>query len=331
MLSNILRILLSRVLFHETMKEREMLEKQIKEKREVDEAENMSLDKRIEAIRERAKYRERFCVRPIMAETYEINMLMAHKIGIIVAIAFTIFVIGAIVYLLFFDNAVYYPSELKYIELMKTGGVMVTATMFIWILVGLFKFAHKYMKETKYIFYQNRICIRRLWKKEKVVTYEELSRYIEKKKVRVHNGRFEFSYKGGRIPVYTWGDEPTSPEFYQFINEQCGTNIPSITKEDNEIVRKTGSGWILYTYFSLPLFAIGLFAGIMSTIGDYGINHSLIEMLDYFIDYFFSIANIFSIIGLMCALIGFILKLRSYFPAKNHFAKYKDTVKVSLF
>lgn len=108
-------------------------------------------------------------------------------------------------------------------------------------------------------------------------------------------------------------------------------NIPSITKEDNEIVRKTGSGWILYTYLSLPLFVIGIFAGTMSMIGDYGINHGLIEMLCYFIDYFFSIANIFGVMGLVCALIGFVLKLRSYFSAKRHFNYCKDIIKVSLF
>ncbi len=318
MISNILRVILSRALFHETMKEREKLEKEIKEKKEAILHENMSLDEQMEAIRERRKYRERFCVRPIMAETYEINMMLLYKV---VRIFATVMTIVCVIHLFNSRDGV----------LDKYDCVGVAVLIFLWLLVLLIKFAHKYMKETKYIFYQNRICIRHLWKKEKVVTYEELTRYITKKKVRVHNGRFEFCYMGGQIPIYTWGDEPTSPEFYQFINEQCGTNIQNIKKEDNEIVRKTGSGWILYTYFSLPLFAIGLFAGIMSTIGDYGINHSLIEMLDYFIDYFFSIANIFSIIGLICALIGFILKLRSYFSAKRHFNYCKDIIKVSLF
>ncbi len=57
MLSNILRVILSRALFHETMKERERLEKEIKEKREAISKGNLSLDEQMEAIQERRKYR----------------------------------------------------------------------------------------------------------------------------------------------------------------------------------------------------------------------------------------------------------------------------------
>lgn len=47
--------------------------------------------------------------------------------------------------------------------------------------------------------------------------------------------------------------------------------------------------------------------------------------------YFFSITNLFGVMALICALVGFVLKLRSYFGAKKHFVHCKDIIKASLF
>lgn len=167
-MSNILRVLLSRALFSETMKQRERLEVEIRVKREAEASENMSLEERIEAINERRKCRERFCVRPIMAETYEINMMQLYIVIKILTIIMTIVcVFGLIMY----RDGVLDGNDCT--------GILVP--IFLWLLTYLVSFGQKYMAETKYIFYQNRISIRRLWKKEKVVIYTELSEYIKEK------------------------------------------------------------------------------------------------------------------------------------------------------
>lgn len=43
----------------------------------------------------------------------------------------------------------------------------------VWLLLGTLVVIYKYMENTSYIFVQVRIRIKRLWQKEKVLTYEE--------------------------------------------------------------------------------------------------------------------------------------------------------------
>lgn len=324
MINNILRIFLSRTLFHATMKERAMIENEIKEKK------NEISEEKIEAICKYKQDREKFCVRPIMAETYEINMLMAYKISIKLVIAFTLGAIGAIVYLSFFDTTVYYADAMGNLESTNNILVIIALVVVMWFLPGLFKLGHKYMEKTKYVFFQNKISIRRLGMKEKTITYDELGSCIENKKVRVHNGRFEFLYIGGKIPVYTWGDELMPLDFYQFLNEKCGINIPDIQKEDNEVVRKTGIGRIFYSYFGIPLICSGIIFGFIGSISEFGINWGM-DFWRYYVSYLLSPINGFGLLGVGCLVIGFVLKLYYYFPAKKHFAKYKDIIKVTLF
>lgn len=316
MISDILRVLLERILFRTVTKEQEA---------------KQSVSKDCSVIKDKTRRRKKFCVRPIMAETYEGNVFLLEKIFVKFAIGFSILSIAGIFYLWFFDNTVYYTSELKYIEMVRQEGVIVITLLFIWIVAGCIKLLRKYMERTKYIFEQSRIYIQVFGKKEKVIDYEELGEYITQKKIKVCNGRFEFRYKGGMIPVYTWGDKPTPSEFYQFINEQCGTNIPEISKVDNEVVRKTGIGRIWHIYFALPLFGIAIWLGIICALDEFEIGQGIMKMVMDFIHFLFHFGNIFGIIGLVCVLIGIVQKIRYYFPAKKHFAKYKDIIKVSLF
>lgn len=102
--------------------------------------------------------------------------------------------------------------------------------------------------------------------------------------------------------------------------------IRKYRKED--VVRRTGIGWALYTYMGYPFMAISIVVGFIGITSDYGFNWG-IEFCKSYI--FLSWNNIFGTRAIIFIVLGVILKLVFYFSAKKCFAKYKDTIKVSLF
>ena len=211
----------------------------------------------------------------------------------------------------------------------KTGLIMISCLSVFWMICGGFSFLHKYMEKTKYIWGRERIYIQALGKKEKTIEYEEVANYIVKEKIRVRNGRFEFKYSTGTIPVYTWGDEPMPPEFYQFVNKKCETNIPQISKEDNIVVRNTGRGWTFYAWGGLPLFFMSIFVGVIGTIDAYEVGQESLKLGRDFVFWMFRIENIFMDLCFLCVLIGIVQKIRYAIHAKKHFENkpflYKKT------
>ena len=149
--------------------------------------------------------------------------------------------------------------------------------------------------------------------------------------IRIRNGRFEFPYANGSIPVYIWGDQAAPPSFFHFISLHCGINISDMDKIETKIIGKMGFGWSLSTVMGGYLVGCSLWAGFMVTIGDFGISHGLMEMVRYFLDYFFSIFNIFGVMAAICIVIGLVVKFYGYLSAKKHFARYQDIIKVSFF
>lgn len=326
---------MSRLLIHKVIDERTKIEQEINEEEQAVSQRritaNMSLEEKKEIVKARMQQRERFCMRPLMAKTYEINMLFMSKIGLKLAMLMTVFIIGISVYLLYFDDTRYYnptisrlQQELNYIL------SMILLIVTTWVLFGLIKYCYYYMKNTKYVFYQNRISICRLWKKEKVITYDELKEQIKRKKIKVHNGRFEFPYKTGYIPVYTWGDKVPSVDFYRFINEQCGTNLPDMKERENDMVHKSGMAWVMRNYLAMPIFGIAVFGGVLGAVDVYEIENGLKKMIQFFFQYFFSMGNVFGIMGLGCIVIGIIWAFPNYLSAKKRFKDCED-IKVSLF
>ena len=282
-------------------------------------------------VNKNMEHEEGYCVRPIMSQTYEINMYRYWKIFSVITIGITILSIVCFLYLAFVDDTIYYPSELKYTEIFKTGLIMISCLSVFWMICGGFYLLHKYMEKTKYIWGRERIYIQTLGKKEKTIEYEEVANYIVKEKIRVRNGRFEFKYSTGMIPVYTWGDEPMPPEFYQFVNEKCKTNIPQISKEDNIVVRNTGRGWTFYAWGGLPLFFMSIFVGVIGAIDAYEVGQESLKLGKDFVFWMFRIENIFMDLCFLCVLIGIVQKIGYAIHAKKHFERHKDTIKVSLF
>ena len=321
MVSNFLRIIFQKVLYHSAMK---ALEKQALEKQDKILRERATLEK---AGQDEISY----CIRPLMAETYRNNLLFFGRLLKKFAMGFTLFLTIGCLYLWFEDGIVDASSGWKWTDELNNILVIIGCILAVWCILGLIKYAERYMAYTKYVFSPDRVYIYRFGKRNKIIDYDEIRKCISKRKIKVRKGRFEIPYEGGTIPVYTWGDEPTPAEFYQFLNAQCGTNIPEITDAENKIVREAGVFGTLCAYGVLPMWGFSAVIGGLGVLSDLGIEHSLKEMIKYFIHYFFSVANIFGILGGICLVMGIVLSIRNYFPAKKHFAKYKDIIKVSFF
>lgn len=119
MINNILRILFERILFW-------FMNKELKKA--------YSAPKNDIHVREVEQCTPRFCIRPIMAETYEGLLYVGRKMLVVFAFLATIFVVGSSFYLWFFDNTVYYPSELK---LEKMIHFVVGAALMLLVMWGL--------------------------------------------------------------------------------------------------------------------------------------------------------------------------------------------------
>ncbi len=118
--------------------------------------------------------------------------------------------------------------------------------------------------------------------------------------------------------------------FYKYMNDKCGLKMPKIEKKEKDVVRRTGIGWSLYFHFGVIWTLASVVLGFVGCISDYGFNIG-VEFWSSYIGYLLSWDNIFGVFAIICIIPGIILKFVFYFPAKKHFAKYKDTVKVSLF
>ena len=197
------------------------------------------------------------------------------------------------------------------------------------IVIFYFYSIHRY-ERTKCLFRNKDICIKRYLHKDKIVTYEEVKQCLRERKLRVHNGNFEYPYKGGVIKIHT-ADGSLPEEFYRFMNQRCGWKMPRVSKKDKAVVRRTGIGRAFYTCFGIPFLLFAFFALLLSVVGDFGVRHSLAEIKNYLLEIiampqgyiWVAIAGFFLILGL-------ILKVIYYFMAKYHFRSW-DGVKVTLF
>lgn len=108
--------------------------------------------------------------------------------------------------------------------------------------------------------------------------------------------------------------------------------MSKIEKKEKDVVRRTAIGWTLYFHMTIPFLLLELLAIVLVIIeqGEYVSNWS--EMLRNIGDTLMTVqGSLFGLVGLFFVLLGIVFKFIFYFPAKKHFAKYKDTVKVSLF
>ena len=214
-------------------------------------------------------------------------------------------------------------------ELNNDLSMLIVLLLMCGLTIFYFYSMHRY-ERTKCLFRNKDICIKRYLHKDKIVTYEEVKQCLRERKLRVHNGNFEYPYKGGVIKIHT-ADGSLPEAFYRFMNQRCGWKMPRVSKKDKAVVRRTGIGRAFYTCFGIPFLLFAFFALLLSVVGDFGVRHSLAEIKNYLLEIiampqgyiWVAIAGFFLILGL-------ILKVIYYFMAKYHFRSW-DGVKVTLF
>ena len=258
-----------------------------------------------------------YCARPMMAKEIAGNA----RAFLPILFAFALVVVIATIWLIY--------EQIKEGKIDSNLDIIIADIAFGGIIIFYISSMHRY-ERTKCLFRNKDICIKRYLHKDKIVTYEEVKQCLRERKLRVHNGNFEYPYKGGVIKIHT-ADGSLPEEFYRFMNQRCGWKMPRVSKKDKAVVRRTGIGRAFYTCFGIPFLLFAFFALLLSVVGDFGVRHSLAEIKNYLLEIiampkgyiWVAIAGFFLILGL-------ILKVIYYFMAKYHFRSW-DGVKVTLF
>ena len=320
MLNNLLRVFITKQAINKMQEEQQKRhEEQALYENQISQITNTKeLDAYLKQVEQIEKNRVRYCSRPIMAEEIAINARLLFPIIIFLFLFVEFGAIG-----LFLWEAIEYNSYENFPS-------MIVLVIAMYVMFSIYIYILNYLENTRCLYYSDRICIKKYRKKDTTITYDEVKGYIKKKKVKVHNGRFEYPYKSGKIYVYTWGNS-VSDGFYKFINEKCEVKMPRIEKKDKDVVRRTGIGWACYFLMAIPFFVFELFLVMGSTIVDYGLRHTSEEILIYIVDMLLCVKSGFlGLIGLGFVLIGLVLKILFYFVAKKYFKDCED-IKVSLF
>ena len=260
-----------------------------------------------------------YCARPMMAKEIAGNARAFLPI-------FFIMVLVAVVF-----------GGLAIAEEIKTGKIdfnrnlceVIESIVLCGIVIFYISSIHRY-ERTKCLFRNKDICIKRYLHKDKIVTYEEVKQCLRERKLRVHNGNFEYPYKGGVIKIHT-ADGSLPEEFYRFMNQRCGWKMPRVSKKDKAVVRRTGLGRAIFMGFGMFFLLFEIFGVSLAVVGDYGIDHTSTEIKAFIWNLIVSPRdNIFLLIACFFLALGVILHIVYYFMAKYHFCSW-DGVKVTLF
>lgn len=184
------------------------------------------------------------------------------------------------------------------------------------------------MEHTGCYYYWDYVLVKRYHRKDYKMTYEELEKYITKRKIVVRNGRLELPYKYGKIPLYTCG-EPVSAGLFRYINKKCHTKIPEMDQRRMDIVRRAGLGSVICKVLGIPFLCIFTYLWIIASIVDnYQKNMSIKTMLGIIIRDIFTWNNIILDMGVFIIVVGMILKVIFYFPAHREFKNCRKFMKV---
>lgn len=135
-----------------------------------------------------------------------------------------------------------------------------------WLFSRVMWYIMQYYGNTKCMFYQDHMCRKRYGKPDEIISYEDVSACIPRRKIKIRNGGIIYPYEGGEICVY--GDSVT-PEFYVFMHEKCGIPQLLIGETEEKIIQNTRGGlgifiWILSwcVFFRMISHKSGKYSGL---------------------------------------------------------------------
>ena len=258
-----------------------------------------------------------YCARPMMA----LEIAGNARAFLPILFAFALVVVIATIWLIY--------EQIKEGKIDSNLDIIIADIAFGGIIIFYFYSMHRY-ERTRCLFRNKDICIKRYLHKDKIVTYEEVKQCLRERKLRVHNGNFEYPYKGGVIKIHT-ADGSLPEEFYRFMNQRCGWKMPRVCKKDKAVVRRTGIGRALFLGLGIPFLLFECFALLLSVVGDFGVRHSLVEIKNYLLEVIvLPEGYIWAVVAGFFLISGLIFKIIYYFIAKHYFRSW-DGIKVTFF
>ena len=118
----------------------------------------------------------------------------------------------------------------------------------------------KYLSSTEVIFTDKRVHVLRYLRNEKIITYDEMAKCIQRRKIRIKNGRYVIPYKGGSIVVSViQGNFPS--ELFGLLERKCNIALPH--EDFKHRAQRSGMGWATGTLGGGIIFVAGLFISLL--------------------------------------------------------------------
>ena len=117
----------------------------------------------------------------------------------------------------------------------------------------------RYMENTKTIFTDKCVYVCRYLRKDRVVSYEELTEMIKKRKICIKNGRYLIPCKGHDLAV-SMVEGKFSKELFELLEKKCNIKLPD--EDFEERARRSGVGWALGRLSAGVLLVFDLFISI---------------------------------------------------------------------
>lgn len=190
MLNNLLRILITKKAINTMRSEsaKILAEQKLMQEQPITQITNQKeFEAYLRQVEREEKERVRYYSRPVMALSTAANLEAFFPFFLIMLIV----IIGGLIYMLI--CILLGDGEMKYF--VQSLIPLITGVA----LVAFCKYTQHYMENTMCLYYADRICIKKYRKEDVVITYDEVKECIKEKTIKIHNGRFEYPYKGGYI------------------------------------------------------------------------------------------------------------------------------------
>ena len=203
------------------------------------------------------------------------------------------------------------------------GGVVACVFWLLVVIVTTVSLRRK--EDVSSYYYWDTIYVKRFGHKSVEFTYSELADCITKKKIYIKDGIVGIPYEGGRIPVFLWNGEEAKG-FFEFLGKKCRIELPGMSANKIEAIRKTRFGWGWMNGVVKPLLWISVGFYIAMRVALNGINVTWNELPPLCL----GVKNMCGM-GILLALgVTMWVKISHFLAAKKQFKAYEKIIKVKL-